>query len=262
MTENVLLTRQGHVAVLSFNRPDAMNALDIATKETLLAHLREVAADSEVRAVVLTGSGRAFCVGQDLREHITLLRDDPAMVARTVRDHYNPIAELIATMDKPVIAAVNGVAAGAGASIAFGADLRLVADTASFNLAFAGVALSCDTGASFLLPQLVGMAKAKELLLQPSTIDAQTALDLGLATRVLPAAELEEAALALAQQLAQGPTLAYGSMRQALAFASGASISDALEFEATMMNRTGSSADHKIAVQAFLAKEKPNFTGQ
>lgn len=262
MTENVLLTRQGHVAVLSFNRPDAMNALDIATKETLLQHLREVAADPEVRAVVLTGSGRAFCVGQDLREHITLLRDDPAMVARTVRDHYNPIAELIATMDKPVIAAVNGVAAGAGASIAFGADLRLVADTAGFNLAFAGVALSCDTGASFLLPQLVGMAKAKELLLQPSTIDAQTALDLGLATRVLPAAELEETALALAQQLAQGPTLAYGSMRQALAYATGASISDALEFEATMMDRTGSSADHRIAVEAFLSKEKPNFTGQ
>lgn len=261
MNDTVLLARTGGVGVITFNRGQAMNALDIATKESLLVQLKEVAQDPAIRAVVLTGTGRAFCVGQDLREHIALLRDDPAMVARTVREHYNPIAEVIATMDKPVIAAINGVAAGAGASIAFAADLRLVADTASFNLAFAGVALSCDTGASWSLPQLVGMAKAKELLLRPGTIDPADALQMGLATQVVPATELMDRAMALAHELAAGPTMAYGSMRQALAYASGATLSDALEFEATMMDRTGASADHKIAVQAFLAKERPDFTG-
>jgi 2-(1,2-epoxy-1,2-dihydrophenyl)acetyl-CoA isomerase len=186
----VQLSLDAGVATVTLARPQAMNALDIVTKEALLQALREVADDSAVRCVVLTGQGRAFSVGQDLREHASLLRQAPHEAWRTVREHYNPIVELVAGMDKPVVAAVNGVAAGAGASLAFAADLRYLADTAGFTLAFAGVALSCDSGASWTLPRLVGTAKAKELMMLGGSIDAATALRLGLATEVLPSAGL------------------------------------------------------------------------
>lgn len=258
----VLLGVDGGVATVRLNRPDAMNSLDIVTKDALLVALRSVAEDPEVRCVVLTGSGRAFCVGQDLREHVGLLAAGADILFRTVPEHYNPIVELLATMDKPVVAAVNGVAAGAGAAFAFAADLRVLADTAGFNLAFAGVALAADSGSSWSLPQLVGVAKAKELLFQPRTVDAQESLSLGLATTVVPAAELDATVAALAATLAAGPTLAYGSIRRSIAYSAGHSLSDSLAFEAAQMERTGASADHKAAVDAFLAKEQPRFTGR
>lgn len=258
----VLCERDGGVATVTFNRPDAMNALDTPTKTALLAILQELAADPGVRCVVLTGSGRAFCVGQDLREHITLLGARDESLWRTVPEHYNPIVELLATMNKPVIAALNGVAAGAGAAFAFAADLRIAADTAGVNLAFAAIALSCDSGSSWSLPRLVGVARAKELLLMPRTVDAQEALQLGLVTQVVPAAELAAAVAALAGRLAAGPTLAYGSIRNAVAFGSAAPLSDALAREAEYMAFTGATGDHQAAVAAFLAKEKPTFTGR
>ena len=258
----VLCERDGGVATVTFNRPDAMNALDTPTKTALLAILQELAADPGVRCVVLTGSGRAFCVGQDLREHITLLGARDESLWRTVPEHYNPIVELLATMNKPVIAALNGVAAGAGAAFAFAADLRIAADTAGVNLAFAAIALSCDSGSSWSLPRLVGVARAKELLLMPRTVDAQEALQLGLVPQVVPAAELAAAVAALAGRLAAGPTLAYGSIRNAVAFGSAAPLSDALAREAEYMAFTGATADHQAAVAAFLAKEKPTFTGR
>lgn len=258
----VLCERDGGVATVTFNRPDAMNALDTPTKTALLAILQELAADPGVRCVVLTGSGRAFCVGQDLREHITLLGARDESLWRTVPEHYNPIVELLATMNKPVIAALNGVAAGAGAAFAFAADLRIAADTAGVNLAFAAIALSCDSGSSWSLPRLVGVARAKELLLMPRTVDAQEALQLGLVTQVVPAADLAAAVAALAGRLAAGPTLAYGSIRNAVAFGSAAPLSDALAREAEYMAFTGATADHQAAVAAFLAKEKPTFTGR
>ena len=258
----VLCERDGGVATVTFNRPDAMNALDTPTKTALLAILQELAADPGVRCVVLTGSGRAFCVGQDLREHITLLGARDESLWRTVPEHYNPIVELLATMNKPVIAALNGVAAGAGAAFAFAADLRIAADTAGVKLAFAAIALSCDSGSSWSLPRLVGVARAKELLLMPRTVDAQEALQLGLVTQVVPAAELAAAVAALAGRLAAGPTLAYGSIRNAVAFGSAAPLSDALAREAEYMAFTGATADHQAAVAAFLAKEKPTFTGR
>jgi 2-(1,2-epoxy-1,2-dihydrophenyl)acetyl-CoA isomerase len=165
-------------------------------------------------------------------------------------------------MAKPVIAAVNGVAAGAGASLAFACDLRLVADTAGFNLAFANVALSCDTGASYTLQRLVGRAKALELLYFPSTIPADDALALGIATRVVPAGELAAEAGALAARLAAGPTVALGAMRQSVAYAAGHSFEESLEVESAMMQRTGATADHRAAVAAFVAKQKPVFEGR
>ena len=174
------------MATVRLNRPEAMNSLDIATKDALVSALTEVAEDPSVRCVVLTGSGRAFCVGQDLREHITLLQNDDPSLWDTVARHYNPVVELLATMNKPVVAAVNGVAAGAGAGFALAADFRVMVDTAGFNLAFAGIALSCDSGTSWSLQRFVGPAKAKELLLLPRTVPAEECLSLGLVTTVVP----------------------------------------------------------------------------
>ena len=250
------------VATVRLNRPEAMNALDLATKELLLQALQQVAEDPAVRCVVLTGSGRAFCVGQDLREHVGLLREGSDELFRTVPQHYNPIVELLATMPKPVIAAVNGVAAGAGAAFAFAADFRVMAQEAGMNLAFAGIALSCDSGSSWSLPRLVGPGKAKELLLLPRTIPAQECLDLGLVTRLVPAAGLQDAVDELASTLAAGPTLAYGCIRRAVAYSAGVPLSDALAREGEYMALTGDSADHQAAVDAFLAKEQPVFTGR
>lgn len=259
----VLFDLTDGVATITLNRPDAMNSLDVATKELLRDTVRQVADDPAVRCVVLTGTGRAFCTGQDLKEHIQILRSESSeALFRTVDEHYNPIVSALASMAKPVIAAVNGVAAGAGASLAFACDLRILADTAGFNLAFANVALSCDTGASYHLPQLVGHAKAIELLYQPRTIKAEESLALGLATRVVPAAELMAEVGALATALAAGPTVALGAMRQSVAYASGHTFEEALAFESRMMQQSGATEDHSAAVAAFVAKEKPVFEGR
>lgn len=258
----VLLERDGGVATVRLNRPESMNALDTATKEALLAALQEVADDESVRAVVLTGTGRAFCVGQDLKQHIVQMQEEGASLGNTVTEHYNPTVELLATMDKPVIAAVNGVAAGAGASFAFAADLRIMAASAGFNTAFTGIALSCDSGASYHLPRLIGPAKAKELLLRPRTLKADEALALGLATEVVPDEEFATRVSEVAQELAAGPTKAFGAVRRAVAFSAGHPLSESLAHEAELMASTGASADHQAAVAAFLAKEKPVFEGR
>ncbi len=263
MTAPVLLDLTDGVATITLNRPDAMNSLDVATKVALLETVRAVADDPEARCVVLTGTGRGFCVGQDLKEHIEILQSESSeSLFRTVDEHYNPIVTTLATMAKPVIAAVNGVAAGAGASLAFACDVRVVADTAGFNLAFANVALSCDTGASYHLQRLVGRAKAIELLYLPRTIGAADALDLGLASQVVPADELETTVRELATRLATGPTVALGAMRRSVAYAAGHSFEEALEFESAMMQETGATADHRAAVEAFVAKQKPVFEGR
>lgn len=264
MTDSpVLLDLTDGVATITLNRPDAMNSLDVATKEALLDTVRSVADDPAARCVVLTGTGRGFCVGQDLKEHIEILRSSSSeSLFRTVDEHYNPIVSTLAGMAKPVVAALNGVAAGAGASLAFACDLRILADTAGFNLAFANVALSCDTGASFHLQRLVGRAKALELLYFPSTIPADRALELGLATRVVPADDLVDVTREVAARLAAGPTVALGAMRQSVAYAAGHSLEEALELESAMMQKTGATRDHEAAVAAFVAKEKPVFEGR
>ncbi len=258
----VVLDRADGVATITLARAEAMNSLDVRTKQELLAALREVAADPDVRCVVLTGSGRAFCVGQDLKEHVRLLAEDPRQLWTTVAEHYNPVVELIATMDKPVLAAVNGVAAGAGAAFALAADLRYVAESAGFNLAFTGIALSCDSGTSWSLPRLVGPGKAKELLFFPRTVPSREALELGLVTEVVPDDQLAQRVGEVARTLAAGPTLAYGAVRRAIAFSSSHGLADSLAFEDKMMTCTGLSEDHRTAVDAFLAKEPPAFTGR
>ncbi|MDE0777917.1 MAG: enoyl-CoA hydratase-related protein [Nocardioides sp.] len=262
-TAPVLLDVTDGVATITLNRPEAMNSLNIATKELLVEITAQVAKDETVRSVVLTGSGRAFCTGQDLKEHIDLLHNGGSdALFTTVDKHYNPIVTTIATMEKPVIAAVNGVAAGAGASLAFACDFRVVADTAGFNTSFAGVALSCDTGASYHLPMLVGRAKALELMYFPRTVKATEALEIGLATSVVPADGLTAEVSALATRLATGPTVSFGSIRRSVVYAAGHTLEEALELESAMMTKTGATHDHTAAVASFVAKEQPVFEGR
>lgn len=250
------------VATVTLDRPEAMNALDTATKVALREALEKAGSDVAVRAVVLTGEGRAFCVGQDLREHVTGLEADAAGVWSTVREHYNPIVRALATMPKPVIAAVNGIAAGAGASFAFACDFRIVADTAGFNLAFAGIGLTADSGASWSLPRLVGHARATELLLRPTSVSATDALTMGLATSVVPLAGMHDAAMRLARELASGPTVAYAAIKRSLAYSASHGLDESLELEAELQTEAGTTQDHLNAVRAFVAKEKPTFEGR
>ena len=259
----VLLDMTDCVATITLNRPEAMNSLDIATKVLLRETVQQVAEDPAARCVVLTGTGRAFCTGQDLKEHVQLLESgDSTALFGTVEEHYNPIVSAVAGMAKPVLAAVNGVAAGAGASLALACDLRVVADTAGFNLAFANVGLSCDTGASWHLPRLVGRAKALELLYLPRTVKAEEALELGLASQVVPAAELASVVGELAARLAAGPTVALGAMRRAVSYAATHSLEESLEVERQGMQDSGASEDHRAAVASFLAKQAPVFHGR
>ena len=263
MSDTVQYDLSEGVATVTLNRPDAMNALNTELKVALRDTLAAAAEDDAVRAVLLTGTGRAFCVGQDLAEHAQNLRGDLDAVWSTVPEHYTPIATTLATMPKPVVAAVNGVAAGAGAAFAFACDFRVVADTASFTMAFSAVGLAADSGSSWTLPRLVGMAKAKELLLlQPSKITSAQALELGLATEVVPAEEVPARARELAVRLAAGPTVAYGAIRRSLAYSAGHDIDASLDFERQMMELTGSTTDHRRAVGAFLGKETPTFEGR
>jgi 2-(1,2-epoxy-1,2-dihydrophenyl)acetyl-CoA isomerase len=250
------------VATVTLNRPDAMNALDTELKVALRDTLARVAEDDAVRAVLLTGSGRAFCVGQDLAEHAHNLESDRDSVWSTVPEHYTPIATLLATMPKPVVAAVNGAAAGAGAAFAFACDFRVAAETAKVTMAFSAVGLSADSGSSWSLPRLVGLAKAKELLMLGPTLTAAEALELGLVTEVLPVDEVAGRARELAVRLAQGPTVSLGAIRRSLAFSAGHDLAESLELEQQMMELTGSSEDHRGAVAAFLAKERPTFRGR
>jgi 2-(1,2-epoxy-1,2-dihydrophenyl)acetyl-CoA isomerase len=264
MSDSVLLETTEGVAAVTLNRPESLNSLDTATKEALRDTLQKVAADPAVRAVVLTGSGKGFCVGQDLRELTQQAADGLTVeqIYETVPKHYAPICMALATMPKPVIAGVNGVAAGAGASMAFACDFRIGSDTARFNLAFTAIGLSPDTGASWTLPRLVGRQKALELLMMPETISAGQALELGLLTRLVPAAEYDDTLREFAARLASGPTVAYGAVRQLLDFAATGSLADTLKLEGELIAKSGGTEDHANAVMAFLSKQQPEFKGR
>lgn len=261
--EPVRLTTSAGVATIRLNRPAARNALDTPAKVALLAALREVAADDSVRCVVLTGTGRSFCAGQDLKEHQAVLASgDLAQLWATVPEHYNPIALALHSLELPVVAGVNGVAAGAGAALAFLADYRLLAASAGIDTAFSRIGLSCDTGTSWTLPRLVGPTRALELLLRPRMIPAEEALALGIATEVVPDADFDDRLAELAATLAAGPTLAYAAIRRSVAYSATHPLEEALTFEGEQMRQTGASQDHRAAVDAFLAKRAVEFTGR
>ncbi|MCG8916439.1 enoyl-CoA hydratase-related protein [Actinokineospora sp. PR83] len=263
MSDTALLTedRDG-VRTLTLNRPEAYNSLTVALKEALLDALTTAAADASVRAVVLTGAGKAFCAGQDLKEHVELLRaDDPAPLS-TVEEHYNPIVTAITGMPKPIIAAVNGMAAGAGASFAYACDLRIAADSAKFLMAFANVGLTADSGAAWTLPRLIGYGRAMEMMLLAKPVAAEEALRLGMVGQVLPAAEVLPAAQALAARMAAGPTTAYALIKEAMLRSAGAPLAEGLVAEGETQARAGATADHRAAVEAFVAKREPVFEGR
>lgn len=255
-------TREGAVATIVLDRPDRANALDRAMKEALHAALEEAAADRAVRAVVLTGSGRFFCTGQDLAEHAEALRADPATAFATVAEHYNPIVTALATMPKPVVAAVNGACVGAGLGLALACDVRVAGDSATFRTAFTSVGISCDSGLSTTLGRAVGGARASELVLLDEALPAARAVGWGLVGRVVPDADLARVTAEIAQRLAVGPTRAYAEAKRALAAAWSATLPAVLQAEAAAQERLGRTADHRRAVDAFLARQPPTFTGE
>jgi 2-(1,2-epoxy-1,2-dihydrophenyl)acetyl-CoA isomerase len=261
VSDVVLVDRADAVATVTLNRPDSMNALSVELKQALVDVLPELAADREVRAVVLTGAGRGFCVGQDLREHQELLRSGDPSPLHTVVEHYNPILSALVELPKPVVAAVNGMAAGAGAGIAFAADFRIASQSAGFLLAFANVGLSLDSGTSWLLPRLIGSARATALALLAEPITADAALEMGLVNAVVEPDRVLAAATEIATRLAAGPTAAYAAIKESLRFAATSTFADALAKEAEMQRRTGATEDHRAAVAAFFAKQPPTFRG-
>ncbi|MGQ0624872.1 MAG: enoyl-CoA hydratase/isomerase family protein [Sporichthyaceae bacterium] len=260
MDAPVLVEVTEGVATVTLNRPAVYNALTRAAKELLAQILREVAADDDVRAVVLTGAGKGFCVGQDLSEG-DLSRSAPERMY-TVAEHYVPLATLLAEMDKPVIAAINGPVAGAGLSLALAADFRIAAERASFTTAFAAIALCPDTGMSWQLPRLVGLTKATELLMFSPTLRAPEALQIGLVNKVVPDSDLAATVTEMASRLAQGPTGAYASIRALLRYSGQHSLADTMRLEHELITVAGASVDHAEAVQAFLDKRKAVFTGR
>lgn len=262
MSDSVLLERADGVATIIMNRPKSMNSLSIEMKEALIATLAEVRDDPSVRAVVLTGAGSAFCVGQDLREHAELLAANDPRPLQTVRDHYNPIATALIEMPKPVVAAVNGMAAGAGASFAFACDFRVAGEGAGFLMAFARVGLSADSGASFTLPRLVGHARAIALMMLAEPVSPAQAMEMGLVTAVVPDGRVQAAAHELAVRLAAGPTVAYACIKEAISYGGTADLADALEREAELQAKAGQTEDHRNATAAFVSKQPPSFEGR
>ncbi|MHA6794091.1 enoyl-CoA hydratase/isomerase family protein [Pseudonocardia bannensis] len=250
------------VAVLTLNRPARYNALTVELKDALLAAVTDVAGDESVRAVVLTGAGKAFCVGQDLGEHAENLEKDPATALDTVTEHYNPIVTALSEAPKPVVAAINGPCVGAGLGFAMAADLRIAASGLKFATAFTGIGLTADSGLSASLAHAVGISRATELLLLGEQFTAEEAQAWGLVRRVVPAAEVLGTALELARTLATGPTAAYAEVKRAVRFGAVNELPAVLAHEAAAQARLAATRDHVAAVGDFLAKKKPTFEGR
>jgi len=257
---SVVIERHDAVATITINRPERRNALNTEVKVALRDALMQVTREPEVRAVVLTGAGGHFCAGQDLAEHAATLEAAPDQVFATVDAHYAPITLALATMPKPVIAAVEGVCVGAGLGFALAADLRVFSREAVLATAFTGIGLTCDSGLSYTLPRAVGEARARELVLLAESFTAEQATAWGIAGRLTsPGAALEDA-LALARRLAAGPTSAYAESKRLLAGST--SLEHSVADESAAQTRLGQTADHRGAVAAFLAKTTPTFTGR
>lgn len=262
--ENILLVeKKDGVCVITLNRPDKLNAFNDELSFKLIDALKGAAKDAEVRAIVLTGAGRGFCSGQDLANRN--FSDNTAArpsLGDSIRRRYNPIFLNIRTMEKPIVCAVNGVAAGAGASLAFACDFRIVSESANFVQSFTKVGLVPDTGATFVLPRLIGLTKAFELMLTADKLDAKTALELGLVNKVVAADQVMPEAMALATKLAKGPTKAFGLTKRAVNRSIFPDLDELLEYEANLQEIAGRSDDFQEGVKAFMEKREPAYTGK
>jgi len=253
-------TDQG-VMRLTLNRPDKLNAFNAELGAALIDALDSAAAESVVRAVLLTGAGRAFCAGQDLGDRDPRKMEGPPDLGRTLESVYNPIVRRIRALEKPIVCAVNGVAAGAGANLAFACDLVLAARSAKFIQAFAKIGLVPDSGGTWLLPRLVGEARAKALALTAEPINAQTAASWGLIWKALDDDALMPEAEALAARLAAGPTVGLGLTKRAIQAAAGQGLDAQLDLERDLQREAGRTPDYAEGVTAFLEKRKPAFRG-
>ncbi|MFF0815556.1 enoyl-CoA hydratase-related protein [Rhodococcus sp. NPDC003318] len=249
------------LATVTLSRPAASNALDRATKEALLDAVRRVGDDARVRAVLLTADGRNFCVGQDLGEHVDALRADPHSAMNTVGEHYNPLLEAVAALTVPVVVAIRGACVGAGLGLALAGDIRVAGEGAKFATAFTGIGLASDSGLSHTLVHAVGASRAAGLMLLGDRFGAADAAAWGLVHRVVADDDVDTVARDLARQLAHGPTKAYSQVKDLLR-AAAPGLTDALERERVAQEALGAGADHSAAVEAFLAKSRPTFTGR
>ena len=274
MPEVVLEKRSDGIALVTLNRPDSMNAMGGQLLALLAQHLAECAHDPQVRCVVLTGAGRAFCAGGDVKD-MAAARDvvsggggpssPAAAFARGVealREVQRGTTYALHTMPKPTIAMVNGAAVGAGLSLALACDLRVASEQARFGTAFRNVGFSGDFGGSWFLPRLVGHERARELYFTGAILEAAEAQRIGMVTRVVPHARLEEETMALAAHLASGPSLAYARMKENLNRGATCDLLTLLDQEALNMRLSGTTTDHREAARAFVEKRRPKFSGE
>ncbi|MBI4279766.1 MAG: enoyl-CoA hydratase/isomerase family protein [Armatimonadetes bacterium] len=258
MERAVLSEKSDGVLTVTLNRPEVLNAVNEAVASGLQEALRQAERDPEVRCLVITGAGRGFCSGQDLKEPASLGLTPLALL----RKRYNPIISRIATMEKPVIAGVNGLAGGAGCRLALACDQRIASEQATFVQIYSRVGLIPDSGSTYFLPRLVGTARALEMMFLAEPVSAQEALRLGMVNRVVSAEHLVDATAELARRLAAGPTRTYGLIKRAVARAQSADLEGALEYEAYLQEAAGRTADHREGVQAFLEKRPPRYAGR
>lgn len=258
--EAILYEVNEGVATITFNRPNKMNAFNgPLTTETIHA-LKQASRDKTVRAIIVTGSGRGFSAGQDLDDMSD--RGDDFSIATHLRTGFNRIITQLTTIEKPVVGAINGIAAGAGCGIALACDIRIMSDKASFMQAFSRVGLIPDSGSTWFLPRIVGYARAYEMAITADKIKADKALEWGMANDVVPHEQLMEVANAWAQKLASGPTFAFGLTKRAMNRAMTSTLSEALEYEALLQDVAGGSEDNIEGVTAFLEKRAPQFKGR
>jgi len=256
--ETILYEKENGVAKITLNRPQALNAFTPQMNADLQNALKEGDGDDAVRCFLITGAGRAFCAGQDLKGRTP---EQKGSLGASLREKYNPIILRMRRTEKIVLAAVNGVAAGAGCNLALACDLRIASDEAKFIEAFVRVGLAPDCGGSFFLPRLVGLSKAMELLLLGEPVDAKEALRIGLVAKVFPSAELPKAAQEMAERIAKGPR-SVGLIKRAVNRALLSELEAQLEYEAQLQEIAGRSADFDEGVRAFLEKRQPVFTGK
>lgn len=261
--DTVLYQRRGDVAIITLNRPKALNALDRQLREDLEAALMEAQSDDAAQALVLTGAGRAFSVGQDVSELTRLYEEEGAVLGRLVEEEYAPLLGLLEEFPMPTVAAVNGPAAGGGMALALAADIRLAAPGATFIPAFVKVGLVPDSGASFHLVRMLGLAKALEVALTGDPIPAEEARRLGFVREVVEeGADVASEAIRLAERLAAGPRAAYPHIRRILRQAATVSFEEVVALETDAQDQLGRTRDHHEALDAFLAKRPPNFEGR